>query len=381
MTERSDHPDPADSIFDRPEDFYHRGLDMVESGKAAVTLGLMRKLALERPDDGLLGELAGLITTHGVPGFHHGMLLDTSRNAAYRAAIERFAPGRRVLDIGTGSGLLAMMAARAGAAHVVACEANPLIAATAREIIAANGLADQITVHALHSSKLDRARDLGGGAELIVSEIFHDNLVGEGVLPALDHARAELGAPGAVFLPRRASLRVALADTSLFEADGEIGMVEGFDLAPFNRHVSRTRNIAAESTRLKLRSAPVEPFEFDFAAEGSFAAQRRTTVDIASSGGRITGVVQWLRLEFAADVVYENRPVADPVCENRPVAGAVYQNRPLAGGPHEHLPGADGPNHWTLRYTPLRSPRDTQAGDVVRVGGWHDARSVVIWGE
>jgi SAM-dependent methyltransferase len=349
MNELTAIPAEGSSIFDRPEDFYQRGLDMVETGKAAVALGLMRKLAKERPDDGLLGELAGLITTHGVPGFHHGMLFDAPRNAAYRAAIERFARGKRVLDIGTGSGLLAMMAARAGAAHVVACEANPLIAATAREIIAANGLADRITVHAAHSSQLDRTRDLGGGAELIVSEIFHDNLVGEGVLPSLDHARSELGVPDVLFLPGRAAIRLALADTSLFEDDGAIGMVEGFDLAPFNRHVSRTRNIGADSLRLRLRSAPVEPFDFDFAAQGSLAAQRQTACELASDGGHVTGVVQWLRLEFADDIAYEN------------------------------LPGDNGPSHWTLRYTPLRSPRDTQAGETVRVGGWHDARSLVIW--
>jgi protein arginine N-methyltransferase 7 len=349
MNELTAIPAEGSSIFDRPEDFYQRGLDMVETGKAAVALGLMRKLAKERPDDGLLGELAGLITTHGVPGFHHGMLFDAPRNAAYRAAIERFARGKRVLDIGTGSGLLAMMAARAGAAHVVACEANPLIAATAREIIAANGLADRITVHAAHSSQLDRTRDLGGGAELIVSEIFHDNLVGEGVLPSLDHARSELGVPDVVFLPGRAAVRLALADTSLFEDDGAIGMVEGFDLAPFNRHVSRTRNIGADSLRLRLRSAPVEPFDFDFAAQGSLAAQRQSTCELASDGGHVTGVVQWLRLEFADDIAYEN------------------------------VPGASGPSHWTLRYTPLRSPRDTRAGETVRVGGWHDARSLVIW--
>ncbi|WP_295634405.1 50S ribosomal protein L11 methyltransferase [Novosphingobium sp.] len=351
MNELTSIPEAGTSIFDRPEDFYQRGLDMVETGKAAVALGLMRKLAKERPDDGLLGELAGLITTHGVPGFHHGMLFDAPRNAAYRAAIERFAPGKRVLDIGTGSGLLAMMAARAGAAHVVACEANPLIAATAREIIAANGLADRITVHAAHSSQLDRTRDLGGGAELIVSEIFHDNLVGEGVLPSLDHARSDLGVPDAVFLPGRASVRVALVDTTLFEDDGAIGMVEGFDLAPFNRHVSRTRNIGADSQRLRLRSAPVEPFAFDFAAQASLATQRQNICELASDGGHVTGVVQWLRLEFADDIAYEN------------------------------LPGANGPSHWTLRYTPLRCPRDTQAGDMIRIGGWHDARSMVIWEE
>ena len=349
MTELTAIPVPGTSIFDRPADFYHRGLDMVETGKAAVALGLVRKLAKERPDDGLLAELSGLITTHGVPGFHHGMLFDAPRNAAYRAAIERFAPGRRVLDIGTGSGLLAMMAARAGAAQVVACEANPLIAATAREIITANGLADRITVHACHSRQLDRTRDLGGGAELIVSEIFHDNLVGEGVLPSLDHARSELGAPGAVFLPGRASVRVALADCSAFDEDGAIGVVEGFDLGPFNRHVLTTRNIAADSARLMLRSGPAEPFAFDFALDEPPAGPRRAECALVSNGGPVTGVVQWLRLEFADDLAYENAP------------------------------GASGPSHWTLRYTPLRHPRITLPGDTIAIGGWHDSRTLVLW--
>ena len=53
-----------------------------------------------------------------VPGWHFAMMGDRQRNDAYEAAINRAAPGRRVLDIGTGAGLLAMMAARAGAAQV-----------------------------------------------------------------------------------------------------------------------------------------------------------------------------------------------------------------------------------------------------------------------
>lgn len=59
-------------------------------------------------------------------------------------AIEAAVPGKVVLDIGTGSGLLAMMAARAGAARVIACEMNAAVAETARRIIAANGLADRM---------------------------------------------------------------------------------------------------------------------------------------------------------------------------------------------------------------------------------------------
>lgn len=49
-----------------------------------------------------------------------------------------------MFEIGTGSGLLAMMAARLGASSVTTCEAEPLLAATGKELIAANGLSAKI---------------------------------------------------------------------------------------------------------------------------------------------------------------------------------------------------------------------------------------------
>ena len=63
--------------------------------------------------------------------WHFDMMSDLKRNDAYeRALIAAVKPGSIVLDIGTGSGLLAMMAARAGAKHVYACEMNPDVVCT-----------------------------------------------------------------------------------------------------------------------------------------------------------------------------------------------------------------------------------------------------------
>ena len=54
--------------------------------------------------------------------------------------------GALVLDIGTGSGLLSMMAAVAGAGEIVTCETSTTIANTAMKIISANGFENRIRV-------------------------------------------------------------------------------------------------------------------------------------------------------------------------------------------------------------------------------------------
>ena len=85
------------------------------------------------------------------------------RNHAYASALERvIEEDDFVLDIGAGSGLLSMLAARhTKAQHVFACEGDAALARAARGVVEANGLAERVTV----INRLSNQLELGYGGE------------------------------------------------------------------------------------------------------------------------------------------------------------------------------------------------------------------------
>ena len=338
----SSTPDPLQD----PAQFLTLGLQLAQSKAGALALSLADRASALHGGDPLWDALAANVRRAQVPDFHGRMLHDHLRNAAYRRAIERFAPGRRVLDIGTGSGLLAMMAARAGAERVYACEENAMLAAAARAVIAANGLADRITVFDRHSGRLDRMRDLDGGVDLVVSEIFSECVIGEGVLESLAHARAQLTAPGAIFLPERASIMAALADFPPLAQ--RVDEVEGFDLRGFTPHLQAKRHLWPDDPALILRSAPLRQFVFDFGA-GDPPLSAAHTGELVSTGGMIGGLAQWLHLHFADDITYENRPGSAPDL------------------------------HWAIKLHPCAAPHESAPGAVYTAGGWYSDTTLIGW--
>ena len=82
------------------------------------------------------------------PGMAFGTGLHPTTRLCLRAAEELVEPGQRVLDLGAGSGILAIAAAKLGARQVEAVEIDPLAAKVCRENVELNGVADVVTVHA-----------------------------------------------------------------------------------------------------------------------------------------------------------------------------------------------------------------------------------------
>lgn len=296
---------------------------------------------------GEAGTIAREMLSDGVPSWHFAIPRDQARNDAYEAALRRaIRPGMKVLEIGTGTGLLAMMAARAGA-DVITCEADPAVAAAASDVIAANGLADRIRVVNLHSTMLDPDRDMGGLADLLVSEIVSNDLLSEGVLDAHEDAVSRLLTPGAVVIPARGSVRVALA-ADLRARSRQLADVNGFDLRAFNRLAAPYELIPIGSGQIALRSAPADLFGFDFATGGPWRGER-AECRLESHGGTIDGIVQWIAIELDPEIRYEN------------------------------CPGLGQAACWGVNFWRFPVPIETRRGAVIAAQGAHERDRLRLW--
>lgn len=92
--------------------------------------------------------------------------------AALQRARRELAASRRVLDLGTGSGVLAIAAVRLGARSVVAIDRDPDALASARANIARNGAGDRIeVVEADLAAPAAAAVDGGGGGDVVVANL------------------------------------------------------------------------------------------------------------------------------------------------------------------------------------------------------------------
>lgn len=133
------------------------------------------------------------------PEVHVSMLNDRNRTQTFLSAIaEVVRPGDVVVDIGTGTGVLAAAAARAGARHVYAIEATE-IGQVAEKLFAANGLADRITVVPGWSSRVE----LPERANVLIAEIIGNDPLEEGVMETFADARKRLLTPDARIIPFR----------------------------------------------------------------------------------------------------------------------------------------------------------------------------------
>jgi protein arginine N-methyltransferase 1 len=137
------------------------------------------------------------------------MVCEAYRTDAYSRAIASVVkPGSTVLDLGAGTGILSLLAARAGARRVHAVETNPAIFLLP-DLAVENGLEDRIVIHPMSSFEVA----LDEKVDVIVSDLRGSfPLHGRGA-EAIRDARTRFLAPGGALLPVRDRLFVGVVES------------------------------------------------------------------------------------------------------------------------------------------------------------------------
>jgi precorrin-6B methylase 2 len=254
------------------------------------------------------------------PGPHVAMLEDRVRTSAFLAALDEVVRmDDVVVDIGTGTGVLAVGAARAGARHVYAVEATPL-AQHAREVVRANGLAGRVTVLEGWSTRLT----LPERADVAVAEILGSDALEERVLPVLLDARKRLLAKDARLIP--SAIRILALPVSIpAERVSSLTFTRsntarwsswyGLELGPLADYSGRLRQrFTAAIDEVRNWRAFSEPV---LLAELDLTELETPRIDVAAtatatSSGDANGTVAFFEAQLSPGVVLSTNPVHEP---------------------------------------------------------------------
>jgi type I protein arginine methyltransferase len=251
---------------------------------------------------------------------HKMMLEDAVRTSAYRDAIGvAVSPGSRVIDFGSGTGVLAIFAAQREAARVDAIERTAMVH-YAREIALANGH-PEIVFHEGDQNSFET----DGLADIIISEWMGHFVFFESMLGPLLTLRDKWLKPEGKMLPEQITLYAGLVtDANIHEEDVFLdGAPYGIDFSPIAEFPRRASRLADFNTDQLLTP---------YCKLGTL--EMRT---IAAVPEVLTGRVQ---VQTEA-VVYGLLGWFDSV-----LAGTVE----LGTGPHQ------APTHWRQIYFPFPEP-------------------------
>jgi SAM-dependent methyltransferase len=254
------------------------------------------------------------------PGPHVAMLNDRVRTSAFLEALrELVRPEDVVVDIGSGTGVLALGAALAGARRVYAIEATP-IARHARALFEANAVGERVTLVEGWSTRVE----LPELADLVVAEILGSEVLEERALHVLlDARRRHLKSDGRL-IPSGLKIYgvpVTVPEEQLAEVmftrsnTGRWASWYGVDLRALGAYSRRLRHRVtvpiADGRSWTTLSEPVLLAELDLESVQTMAVgvERRAT---ATSSGVVNGAFAYFEAALSSEVVVTTDPAADP---------------------------------------------------------------------
>ena len=344
------HPDHLEALVN-----YGNALtDLGRAGEARAAY--LRALELA-PDYDVARQNLARLNEKSIPPWHFTMLADQQRNTAYRQAIEKACRDKVVLDIGTGSGLLAMMAARAGAQKIFGAEVVPEMAQIARQIIAQNGYAEQIHIFEAHSTTLQLGNEMEEPANVLVSEILDAGLTGEGVLDSHRHAIANLCTHDVQVIPARAELFAQLVAAPWRRQVTPIREIEGFDLSPMGQfqRMDKLQVLNLETEDVEVLTMVTPLWKVDFKELPLAAPAERPEVweteFVAKKEGTAHALIFWFDLWLDDEIMVSSRPGGEVKHWNQ-AAWFFPEDLPLEMGATVPVKVMRTDMHWRFEIIP-----------------------------
>ncbi len=243
------------------------------------------------------------------------MLADQQRMAFYHQAITRkIQKGDRVIDLGTGTGILAAFASRAGAGQVYAVDHSSIID-HAMELAAVNGI-ENVDFEDVHSSKLY----LEEKVDVILHEQIGDFLFDEAMVPNVCDLRDRLLKPDGLILPSEFELfcePMTLHDDRRVPFIWELNDVYGFDFSYMER--SRPKDseyyglVSCDLGFVKHFLGEPEPIlsvDLHTVTESSMPLKVKLTRKVTRAG-MLDGLVVYMKAKVDNDLVLSSNPL-DP---------------------------------------------------------------------
>lgn len=239
------------------------------------------------------------------------MLSDRPRQEAYRNAIlgnRTLFAGKTVLDVGSGSGILSIFCAMAGAKKVYAVEASN-IANLARLVTTENGFDNIIDVH---QTKIEdfciRTNGIADSdqqqIDIIVSEWMGFYLLHEGMLDSVIFARDKFLKSNGHMFPQTATISLApCALPSLFEAWND---VDGVKLQSFGKALRAQKSqkpevMIVQANELLHDGTIVAWLDLNEVSVADLNEFTFNEVVVVQRSGRYQGVCIWFDVEFPAN--------------------------------------------------------------------------------
>jgi hypothetical protein len=234
-------------------------------------------------------------------GHHRHLLDDRIRTEAFRRAIKKVVRrGDVVVDLGAGTGILAIEARRAGASAVYAIERDPIVH-IARSIAAANQI-DGITWLAAHS----RDVVLPERADVIVSECFGVLAVGGTMIESVCELRDRSGATRIV--PDAVTLHAAPVQSRADHAYVNVWAKRRYGIdfkaaAQFARNNLYNTTIAPRS----LLARGAELAQIDLAAD-AYTGAITGAAEFVARAGTVHGFAAWFESALGGGVKLSTAP-------------------------------------------------------------------------